>query len=196
MRSCAIAVQFHPRGFTLPCLVALPLVCPIPPACWFMVGPCVQESILFLYWEFSVTGVRGRWPVGGCHGYPPLLHFAHTWSLPALLSIGTYPPFWILFIDKFNIFVWWDCVFALVIGRSTCLTFSFNQEVPWLLQSRFSKYVFLMTSLESNKRWNIHVHLEQSKQTSQNTRFFNSLLLYCCTFLSTSCIGSYKNWWQ
>ena len=30
MRSCAIAVHFRPRGFALPLLVALPLVCPHP----------------------------------------------------------------------------------------------------------------------------------------------------------------------
>ena len=33
---------------------------------------------------------------------PLYLHFAHICSFPALLSIGTYPPFRILLIDKLN----------------------------------------------------------------------------------------------
>ena len=42
MRSqCAIAVRFRPRGFALPLPVALPLVCPLPPTSWFIVGPGV-----------------------------------------------------------------------------------------------------------------------------------------------------------
>jgi len=102
MPSCTIAMQFCPRSLALHSFVALPLVCPLSPASRFMVGPCVQVlSVLILHWKFSVTGARGRWPVGGCHGYPficilPTL----ACSLPALLSIGTYLPFWILHIEK------------------------------------------------------------------------------------------------
>jgi len=100
-RNCAIAVQFCPRGLALPSFVALPLVCFLPPASWFMVDPCVQVSTLILHWEFRVAGVRGRWPTGGCHGYPFIFILPTlACSLPALLSIGTYTPFWILLIDK------------------------------------------------------------------------------------------------
>ena len=44
MHSSAFAMQLCPRGFALRSFVALPLVCPLPPISWFMVGPCVQVS--------------------------------------------------------------------------------------------------------------------------------------------------------
>ena len=50
VHSCAIAVQFSPHAFALPSFVAFPLVWPLPPASWFMVGLCVQVSILILQW--------------------------------------------------------------------------------------------------------------------------------------------------
>ena len=37
-----------------------------------------------------------RWPVGGCHGYPFICFLPTLAHCLALLSIGTYPPFWIL----------------------------------------------------------------------------------------------------
>jgi len=35
-------MQFCPCGLAPYSFVALPLVCPLPPTSWFMVGPCVQ----------------------------------------------------------------------------------------------------------------------------------------------------------
>ena len=101
MNSCAIAVQLCTCGFVLPSFVALSLVCHLPPASWFMVARCAHKSIPIFHWEFSVTSTRGRWPMGGYHGYSSIC-FLHTLicSLPVLLSIGMYPPFWILLIDK------------------------------------------------------------------------------------------------
>ena len=46
MRSCAIAVHFHPHGFALPLLVTLPLVCPIPTHLLVHGGPfCLGKYI-------------------------------------------------------------------------------------------------------------------------------------------------------
>ena len=97
MHSCVIAVHFCPHAFALPWLVALPFGLPHPPTSWFMVGLRRSGKYTYSPLRISVWQVPGgRWPVGGCHGYPLCLHFAHICSLPALLSIGTYPPFLII----------------------------------------------------------------------------------------------------
>ena len=58
--SLCLAMQFCPRDFALPSLVASPVVCPLPPVSWLMVGPCVKVNILILHCEFSVACMGGR----------------------------------------------------------------------------------------------------------------------------------------
>ena len=68
----AIAVQFCPHGLALRSFVAFAFGLPPPTRPLVGVGPCVLVSILsgILHWEFSVTGARGRWPMGCCRCYP------------------------------------------------------------------------------------------------------------------------------
>ena len=91
--SCATAVHFRPRGFALPLLVALPLVCLNPPHLLVHGGPLCLGKYTYSPLRISVWQV----PVGGDPWEVAIvtslyLHFAHTCSSPALLSIGTYPP--------------------------------------------------------------------------------------------------------
>ena len=93
MRSCAIAVHFRPRGFALPLLVALPLVCPIPTHLLVHAGPLCLGKYTYSPLRISVWQVPGEGDPWEIVIVTPLyLHFAQICSLPALLSIGTYPP--------------------------------------------------------------------------------------------------------
>ena len=104
MHSCANAVHFHPRGFALPWLVALPFGLPHPPTSWFMVGFWCSGTCKYTYspLRISVWQVAAGDDPWGLPWLPLYLHFAHICSLSALLSIGTYPPFFITAYRQVN----------------------------------------------------------------------------------------------
>ena len=62
-----------PSWFVLSCFAALlPAVCPSRPPLGFLKFLCSGKFSLGFYSPLSVTASWGRWPAGGCHGYPPL----------------------------------------------------------------------------------------------------------------------------
>ena len=165
MRNCAIAVHFRPRGFAWPFACCFAFGLPHPPTSWFMVGPGVQVSIYLFFTEnLSVTVAMRRWPVGGCHGYPLYLLFAHTCSLPALLSIGTYPSFWILPIDKIINYVLVKKILLITIKADKFKTIELRQQqYSWVVVVKhstplpqfksFYKYCIQRNSVKLKQNW-------------------------------------------
>jgi len=124
-------------------LLLLALVCLLPPTSCFGC-PCVLVSILnILHWEFSVTGARGRWPVGCCHAYPLYLHFAQTHSVIACFAVSWHVP------TIFNI-AYWLAKPALVCRLFTNMHFVFGEKL--LLISTISRGEFLSTTTHNGNK--------------------------------------------
>ena len=129
MRSCAIAVHFRPCGFALPLLVTLPSGLPHPPTSWSMVGLRCSGKCTYSTENFSVTGARGGDPWEVAMVTPLYLHFAHFCSLPALLSIGTYPPSLIIAYRQVNHFKTCRSTFCFPQDLRKCLSISVKMRL-------------------------------------------------------------------
>ena len=105
----ATAVQFCPPGFALSSFITLPLVFPLPPASWFMVGPVFREVHLLSTDNSAWQVPGGRWPMRGmkgCHGYPLCLHFAYTRLLIACFAVNLHlPSIWNISYRQLNL-IW------------------------------------------------------------------------------------------
>ena len=78
MCSCAIAVHFLPCGFARPFARHFAFGLPHPPTSWFMVGPGVQVSILFLHWESQCDRCHEEVTCGRLPWLPPFICFLST----------------------------------------------------------------------------------------------------------------------